>query len=113
MERLNKIFNWFTRLMPLWVVVAGIVGFFKPQIYFPLKTYTEWLFAFTMLGIGAVLNFEDFIPVVKKPHLVLLGTCTQFGVMPLAGYVLAKMLNLPDALVIGMIFPLPQLVLGH
>jgi len=78
----TKFFGWFTRLMPVWVVLAGVIGFFNPEIYYPLKPYTNWAFSLTMLGIGAVLNFEDFLPIFKKPHLVLLGTLTQFGVMP-------------------------------
>jgi len=100
---LNKTLNSFTKLMPLWVIIAGVIGFLKPEIYLPTKPYTEWLFSFTMLGIGAVLNFNEFKPVFKKPQLVLLGTITQFTVMPLAGYLIAKLLNLSDALTIGMI----------
>ncbi len=61
------------------------------------------MFAFTMLGIGAVLNFEDFLPVFKKPHLVLLGTLTQFGIMPAAGFIIAKSLNFPPQLTLGLI----------
>lgn len=101
--RLNSFLVGFTRLMPVWVVIAGISGFLRPQLFYPLKTYTEWFFAFTMLGIGAVLKYEDFVPVLKKPHLVILGTCTQFAIMPLSGFLLATWLNLPEALIIGMV----------
>ncbi len=89
--------------MPAWVVIAGIAGFFRPQIYYPLKPYTNWAFSLTMLGIGAVLNFEDFLPVLRKPHLVLLGTLTQFGMMPLSGFLVAKSLNLPGPLLVGLV----------
>jgi BASS family bile acid:Na+ symporter len=103
MNRINKYFDWFTRLMPLWVVLAGVIGFLKPSVYMPFKPYTDWFFGLTMLGIGAVLNFEDFLPLVKKPHIVLLGTLTQFSVMPLLGYTIASMLGLPRELAVGMI----------
>ncbi|MBN2406186.1 MAG: bile acid:sodium symporter family protein [Elusimicrobia bacterium] len=99
----GRLFDLFTRLMPFWVVLAGIAGFYRPDLYYPLRPYTTWLFSLTMLGIGAVLDFEDFRPVVKKPHLVLLGTVTQFGIMPLAGYLIGKALNLPAPLLIGMV----------
>ena len=89
--------------MPLWVVIAGIIGFFRPQVYYPLKPYTIWAFSLTMLGIGAVLNFEDFLPVLKKPQFVLLGTLTQFGVMPLGGFLIGKLLNLPAPLLVGLV----------
>ncbi|MBN1621300.1 MAG: bile acid:sodium symporter family protein [Endomicrobiales bacterium] len=103
MTKINKYFDWFTRLMPLWVVIAGVAGFFKPGLYTPLKAYTNLMFGLTMLGIGFVLNYEDFLPLVKKPHLVLLGTLTQFGVMPFLGYVIAMLLGLPKELAVGMI----------
>ena len=101
--RINGFFERFTHLMPLWVVIAGMVGLFKPSLYYPFKPCTEWLFAFTMLGIGAVLNFDDFLPVLKKPHLVILGTLSQFAIMPLFGYIIAIALNMPKELFIGMI----------
>ncbi|MCD6423236.1 MAG: bile acid:sodium symporter family protein [Elusimicrobia bacterium] len=99
----TKFFGWFTRLMPVWVVLAGVIGFFNPEIYYPLKPYTNWAFSLTMLGIGAVLNFEEFLPVFKKPHLVLLGTLTQFGVMPLGGFLIGKIMNLPAPLLVGLV----------
>lgn len=61
------------------------------------------MFAFTMLGIGAVLNFNDFLPVFKKPHLVLLGTLTQFGIMPASGFIIATLLNFSPELKLGLI----------
>lgn len=57
----------------------------------------------TMLGIGVVLNPEDFFPIIKKPYLPLLGTLTQFVIMPLAAFLIAKILNLPPTLALGLI----------
>ena len=100
---LNKIFQSFTRLLVLWVLLAVGVGYLWPGVLIVLKDYTNWLFALTMLGIGAVLTIEDFIPVVKKPHTVLLGTLAQFAIMPALGFIIAKALNLPPTLALGMI----------
>ncbi|MBW2652572.1 MAG: hypothetical protein JRC57_05750 [Deltaproteobacteria bacterium] len=49
-----KIFDWFTRLLPLWVVLCGIIAYFWPFVFIPLKSYLELAFALTMLGIGLV-----------------------------------------------------------
>ena len=40
------------------------------------------LFFCTMVGIGAVLNFADFMPVLRKPQWVALGIAAQFTIMP-------------------------------
>jgi predicted Na+-dependent transporter len=51
-----KIFDWFTRLLPLWVVLCGIIAYFWPFVFIPLKSYLELAFALTMLGIGLVIT---------------------------------------------------------
>ena len=100
---LNKISEFVTKNMVIWVVIAGIVGYLKPGALTFLRPYTDWLFAFTMVGIGAVMNVKDFEPLVKKPQVVVLGTIAQFAIMPLAGFVVARVLNLPPALALGVI----------
>jgi BASS family bile acid:Na+ symporter len=100
---MNRIFIWFTRLMVVWVVLAGIVGYTHPEILTPLKPYTDWLFSLTMLGIGMVMNTKDFVPIIKKPQMTLLGTLAQFAIMPLLGFLIAKGLRLPPDLALGVI----------
>lgn len=90
-------------MLPAWVVAAGIAAYYYPDVFALLMPHIDWLFMFTMLGIGAVLNPEDFKPVFKNPHLVLLGTLAQFGIMPLLGFVVAKLLRLPPDLALGII----------
>jgi len=89
--------------MAVWVIAAVGLAYYKPELFIGVKAYTEWFFAFTMLGIGAVLNFEDFVPVFKKPQVVLLGVCTQFTVMPLLGLSIAKLLGLSPQLTVGLV----------
>lgn len=100
---LNRFFVWVTHLLVVWVLLAVAVGFLWPKALVFFKDYTEWLFAFTMFGIDAVLSFKDFVPVFKKPQLVLLGTPAQFGIMPALGFTLAKLLRLPAQLALGII----------
>lgn len=97
------IFKAISRLMVFWVVLAGIVGYFYPPaltIFSPIK---DWFFMLTMAGIGVVLKIEDFVPIVKRPHWVLLGTMAQFVIMPLLGFLIARGLQLPPNLAIGVI----------
>ena len=88
-----KIFDWFTRLLPLWVVLCGIIAYFWPFVFIPLKSYMELAFALTMLGIGLVINQNEFIPVFRKPQMVVLGVLAQFAIMPALGFLIAKLLH--------------------
>jgi len=97
------VFKIFSRLMVLWVILAGVIGYFYPPALTIFKPYKDWFFMFTMAGIGVVLNIEDFIPIVKRPYWVLLGTIAQFAIMPLLGFLIAKGLQLPPNLAIGVI----------
>ena len=100
---INKIFQWFTRLLVLWTLLAVAIGYFYPPALTVFKPYLDYMFMFTMLGIGFVLNPEDFMPIVKKPHLPLLGTLAQFAIMPTSAFLVAKLLKLPDEYALGLI----------
>ena len=53
----------------------------------------ELAFALTMLGIGLVINQNEFIPVFRKPQMVVLGVLAQFVIMPALGFLIAKLLH--------------------
>ena len=99
----NKICDWFTNLLLFWVLLLCFIGFIEPFLLIIFKPYLDYFFMFTMLGIGFVLNPEDFIPIIKKPHLVLSGTLAQFLIMPFLGWFFAIILNLPKDLAVGLI----------
>ena len=95
--------EWFTRLMPLWVVALGCAAFAAPGWFAPLRPCLNPLFFCTMVGIGAVLNFADFVPVLKKPQTVALGIAAQFTIMPALGFSLGAALDLSVPLRLGLI----------
>jgi bile acid:Na+ symporter, BASS family len=102
-EKAARWLKWFSNQMFLWVVIVALAGYFFPQILVPLNPYKDWLFAFTMLGIGMVLSPKDIQSLWKKPVPVLLGSAAQFVIMPLLAFIVAKMLNLPAELAAGLI----------
>jgi bile acid:Na+ symporter, BASS family len=93
----------FSKLMIVWVLVAVGVGYAWPQALAPLKNYSDWLFAFTMFGIGMVLSPKDFHTLLRKPQTVGLGTLAQFAIMPTLAFLIAKGLNLPPQVALGLI----------
>ena len=56
-----------------------------------------------MLGMGLTLKGSDFIQIVKHPKWVFLGLAMQFLVMPLLGWMLAYLFQLPPLFAVGMI----------
>lgn len=56
-----------------------------------------------MAGMGATLTLESFRLVLKRPRGVLIGVASQFGWMPLIAFGLAKALELPPEIAVGLI----------
>lgn len=56
-----------------------------------------------MLGMGMTLTFTDFREVLKMPKWVLAGVIAQFVLMPLIGWTVASLFNLPDQFKLGLI----------
>jgi BASS family bile acid:Na+ symporter len=102
-KTMNKIFDRFTQLLVVWTVLAVAAGYFHPPALTVFKPYLDHMFMLTMLGIGFVLDPEDFLPIFRDPRLPLLGTLAQFLIMPAAAFLVAKALRLPPALALGLI----------
>ncbi|WP_291780265.1 bile acid:sodium symporter family protein [Cecembia sp.] len=56
-----------------------------------------------MFGMGTSMSLNDFKGVVQMPKGVLIGVFCQFSIMPLIGYVLAKISGFPPEIAAGMI----------
>lgn len=56
-----------------------------------------------MTGIGATLSGSHFRRIVRHPRGVLIGLASQFVWMPLIAYALAKGLELPTPMAIGLV----------
>ncbi len=56
-----------------------------------------------MLGMGASMTPRDFRIAFRKPKGILVGLLSQFAVMPFLGFMLAVLLGLPPALVVGLL----------
>ena len=60
-DDINKIFDWFTNQLVLWTLLAVALGYFYPPALTLFKPYLDYMFMFTMLGIGFVMNTEESI----------------------------------------------------
>jgi len=98
-----KVLSFYTRYFALWVVLGGVAAYFWPEPFRLLGGYNKMFFALTMFGIGAVLNVEDFRRIARQPLLVLIGSAAQFTIMPFGGFLVVRLLELPEELAVGLI----------
>jgi len=56
-----------------------------------------------MFGMGTKLSGQDFVRVLLMPKPVLIGVCLHFGVMPVAGYAIARVFGFPPEIAAGVV----------
>ncbi|MEM9425698.1 MAG: bile acid:sodium symporter [Pseudomonadota bacterium] len=56
-----------------------------------------------MLGMGASLTPRDFYLALRRPQGLAIGVVSQYGFMPLIGFLMALLLGLPDAIALGLL----------
>jgi len=101
---LGKLLSLYTRGFAFWVVLGGVIAYLWPAPLASLdRRAVNAVFALTMFGIGAVLQAEDFRRILHRPGIVLIGTITQYSLMPLTAYALAKVFQLDPQIAVGLI----------
>ncbi|MEL6549060.1 MAG: bile acid:sodium symporter [Pseudomonadota bacterium] len=56
-----------------------------------------------MLGLGASLTPRDFLLALKRPQGLLIGVASQYGIMPLLGYLFVTFLVVPESIALGIL----------
>ena len=101
---MQRFLTWFNNLYPVWLVSLAVIAFFWPKTMLWFSTpWVIWSLSFSMLGMGLTLSFDDFKAIAKMPGSVTLGFISQYTLMPLAGWSVAKLLNLETGLAVGII----------
>ncbi|WP_172370100.1 bile acid:sodium symporter family protein [Sporosarcina jiandibaonis] len=103
MQGLVKISQFFGKTFAIWVLVVAAFAFFLPGQFLWIGPYISILLGVIMFGMGMTLTVKDFGEVFRQPKSVLIGVASQFIVMPLLAYALAKGFNLPAEIAIGVI----------
>jgi len=101
---MDRLLNLFASAFPLWVVGCSIAALVHPPLFIwfsgPWITYGLGVI---MLGMGITLSAQDFTRIFSMPGWVIAGVLLQYTIMPLSGWMLAKVLALPDAYAVGLI----------
>lgn len=92
-----------TALFPLWALLGSVLAYVRPEWLAPLKPAIVPLLGLVMLGMGLTLTWRDLAAVWRRPQQVGLGMALQFGIMPLAAWMIGIALGLPAALIAGLV----------
>lgn len=95
--------NTLTRLFPFWALLLAACAYYVPESFSQGKGLIIPLLVVIMFGMGMTLTAADFRRVLARPRLILLGVVLQYTVMPLAAFVLSRLLQLPPELTAGMV----------
>jgi BASS family bile acid:Na+ symporter len=89
---------------PFWALIASLLALWKPALFtwFSGPLITVGL-AVIMLGMGLTLEMADFRRVLRSKRLVGLGVMLQYTVMPLSGWAVARLFDLPTPFAVGLI----------
>jgi BASS family bile acid:Na+ symporter len=98
------VLNKLTNLFPVWVVLGGVASLIEPRLFTWFNTQMiVWGLAVIMLGMGVTLTLNDFKAVLKSPRAIAVGFFGQFLIMPSVGFVVAKIMDLPTPMAVGLI----------
>ena len=90
-------------LFPLWAILFSILAYMQPNLVVDYKSWILPLLILIMFCMGITLKIDDFKRVLTKPKIIALTVVLQFLFMPLFAFLISKMLNLSEELLIGMI----------
>lgn len=93
----------FTSLFPLWAVLLSAVAYVYPEYFVPYKGLIVPFLSLIMLGMGVTLSVGNFLAVLKRPYVVLLGTLMQYTLMPFIAWIVCMALSIPTEIMAGFI----------
>lgn len=100
MQRFQQIV---TDYFVVWVVLAAGVSLVRPETFLWVLPHVGWMLGVIMFGMGMTLSGADFTRVLRRPRDVLAGAAAQYLVMPLLAIAIARGLDLPDAVAVGVV----------
>ena len=104
MNRVEKFFILLANFFPIWVVGGAGLAIWEPATATWFQpSWIPLFLGIIMLSMGLTLNLEDFLRVFKIPRSIAIGVGLQYTIMPLLGFSLAKLFDLPIDYVIGVV----------
>jgi len=92
----------------VWILAAVTASMYYPEYFrnvgnFELKKLIVPLLQIIMFGMGSQMSVKDFAGVIKMPKGVIIGIVSQYSIMPLVGFSIAKLFNFPTEIAAGIL----------
>lgn len=101
---MQRFLTRFTNLYVLWLILTVAVALIQPPAFSWFSgQWIVWALSLVMLGMGFTLTLDDFRRLLTMPGSIALGFAAQYTVMPLAGWAVARALNLEPGFAVGLI----------
>lgn len=101
---MKKLITFSTNAFPLWIVLCSGIALIEPEVFtWFTGSFITYGLGVIMLGMGLTLKPEDFKLITKSPKWVVAGAILQFTIMPLLGWGLGYIFNLPTPFAVGLI----------
>jgi len=95
----NAVTGYFT----FWIILFSLITFLRPEPFAGLTGLIVPVLGIIMFGMGMTLTVGDFRRIARRPRDVAVGAAAQYGIMPLAGFILAKAFSLDPMLAAGVV----------
>lgn len=101
---LQNLLSRFTNLYPVWLIGAAALALWHPPAFAWFSgQWIVWAITIVMLGMGFTLSVEDFRRLCKMPGSLALGFVAHYTIMPLLGWLLARLFQLESGFAVGLI----------
>lgn len=103
MKYLSYLNSVVTDYFTFWIILLSTIAFFHTAPFAGLTGLIVPVLGIIMFGMGMTLTGEDFRRIVRRPRDVAVGAAAQYGIMPVTGFVLAKIFALDPVLATGVV----------
>ena len=103
MNRLATISQKIAKNIGIIIIVFSLIAYFSPQYFSWMTSYTTIFLAIAMFGMGTSIDTRDFKKIIKNLKEVLIGSLTQFTIMPLLAWLLAITFHVNKDIALGII----------
>lgn len=101
---MNAFVTRFTGLYAVWLVCGVVAALLAPSAF---TWFTgPWItgaLSLVMLGMGFTLSLDDFKRLLTMPGSLALGFLAHYSIMPLTGWLVARVLGLDSGFAVGLI----------
>lgn len=90
----------------IFMAVAAAMYYPEPFVrigQFDLKQLIIPILMVIMFGMGTNMSVKDFVGVIKMPRGVFVGLICQFSIMPILGFMLARLSGFPPEIAAGVV----------